>query len=653
LKKTAFFDSFLLDSLLLIFLTSVLIWPLFSLEYLDNFSSIESTFIADARMLSEHLPHPGWQPMWYGGTRFDYIYPPALRYGTALISKFGGVSTARAYHLYTAVFYVLGIAAVYWLVRIGSGSRIGAWLASAGAALLSPSFLLLRLIRHDSMYRVPQRLHVLMQYGEGPHISALAVLPAALAASFLALRHGRAAALAAAGVLCALTVSINFYGATSLAILFPIAVWAVWVARRETQVWWRAAGIGLLAYALCASWLTPSYLKITTVNLQWVAQPGDTRSRIVVLMAIIVFCGITWSWANRRTEREWSVFAAGAGFFLSIYVLGFYYFDLRVTGDPRRLVPELDLALLLVFAGVIVGLGKRPNLLPVSICVCVVVSIPAIEYLKHAYYPFPKAAALENRYEFGIGKWVHDHLPGERVMPSGSVRFWFDAWFDNAEPNGGSDQGMINQVLPAAMWQITNGDRGETAMLWLAALGNDAVVVPDNSSREIYHDYTKPEKFHGVAPVLYDDQHGTVIYRVPRKYPGVGRVVDRAGIASVKLIRGGDDAESLTRYVAAIEQGPATVQWNGFDQFRVTAQLAAGQSLLLQETYDPAWSAYENGKRLPVRVEPVMNFMLVDVPEGNHQIDLRFETPLENRIGQGITLLGFAVVIGLAIKGYR
>src|SRR4051794_16490537 len=109
----------LTDSLLLLVLTSLLIAPLFRLEYLDNWPSIESTFIADARMLSQNLPHPGWQPLWYCGTRTDYIYPPALRYGTALVSKFGHVSPARAYHLYTAFFYVLGIVGVYWMVRIG------------------------------------------------------------------------------------------------------------------------------------------------------------------------------------------------------------------------------------------------------------------------------------------------------------------------------------------------------------------------------------------------------------------------------------------------------------------------------------------------------------------------------------------------------
>jgi hypothetical protein len=604
-------------------------------------------------MLSEHLPHPGWQPLWYGGTRFDYIYPPALRYGTALLSRFGGISAARAYHLFTGVFYMLGIAAVYWLVRVGSGSRIGAWLASLGAATLSPSFLLTPVIRHDSMFRVPQRLHVLMQYGEGPHISALAVLPAALAASFLALRHGRAVALAAAGLLCALTVSINFYGATSLAILFPIAVWAVWVARRESRVWWRAAGIGALAYALCAFWLTPSYLKITAVNLRWVAQPGDTKSQLAVLIAILVFCGVTWRWGNHRTEREWSIFAAGAGFFLSLYVLGFYYFDLRVTGDPRRLVPELDLALLLVFFSVILALWKKPNLRPIAVSAFLIALVPAVEYLRHAYSPFPKAGPLEDRYEFEISKWVHDHLPGERVLPSGSNRFWFNAWFDNSQPDGGSDQGMLNQVLPIEKYQITAGGRGDIALLWLQALGTDAVVVPDKTSLEAYHDYVNPEKFRGVAPVLYDDEHGTVIYRVPRKYPGIGRVVDDAKIAAVGPIRGGDDAATLTQYVEAIEQGPASVQWKGFDTVDAAANIATGQSILLQETYDPAWRAYENGKPLTVRIEPVMHFMLVDLPEGSHAIQLRFETPLENRIGQGITLLGVAMVIGLAIKGYK
>ncbi len=572
-----------LDSLLLLLLTSILIWPLFRLEYLNNWPSIESTFIADARMLSDRLPHPGWQPLWYCGTRFDYIYPPALRYGTAIISKFGGVSTARAYHLYTAILYVFGILSVYWLVRIGSGSRKGALLAAAGAALISPSFLLLPIIRHDSAFWVPQRLHVLMAYGEGPHISALSILPAALALSFLALRKWTPLAFAGASVLCAFTVANNFYGATALAIFFPIATWAVWVCHRERSVWVRAAGIPALAYALCAFWLTPSYLKITAFNLSLVAPPGNAWSRITMLGVLVVFAAITWRWGAHRPERAWKIFVAGAGVLLTVYVVGFYDLGLRVIGDAPRLIPELDLALILVLAEVLRMLWRRRSMRLIAGVIALTAFYPATHYLRHLHFPFPSAPTVDNQYEYVLAKWTHDHLPSQRVLPSGSVRFWFDAWFDNPQQHGGSDQGILNPVLPAVEYQITNGDRGETAILWMQALGTDAVIVPDRNSPEPYHDYTKPEKFRGLMPVLYDDGHGTVIYRIPRIYTGIGRVVGSA-IGTV---------QTLSKYVALVEdprQSPTHVTWKSFDEVEIEALVSSGQSVLLQETYTiPAW----------------------------------------------------------------
>src|SRR5215472_14640217 len=120
---------------------AVLILPLWRIEYLNNWGSIDSTFIADARFLQEHWLHPLWQPNWYCGTRWDYIYPPALRYGTASLSLLAGVSTARAYHLYTAFFYTLGSVSVYLLIRAAAGTRAWGWIGAAATALLSPSFL--------------------------------------------------------------------------------------------------------------------------------------------------------------------------------------------------------------------------------------------------------------------------------------------------------------------------------------------------------------------------------------------------------------------------------------------------------------------------------------------------------------------------------
>lgn len=645
-----------LDSVALLFFTALLIWPLFGIEYLAAWGSIDSTFIADARMLAGHLPHPGWQPLWYGGTRFDYIYPPALRYGTALLSLVGHISTARAYHLYTATLYVVGTAAVYGLVRTGSASRKTALFAASAWALVSPCFLFLSALRHDSVYLMPQRLHVLAAYGEGPHISALSVLPAALAASLSALRFWRPRMLVLAGALCALVVANNFYGATALALFFPVLAWSVWTGERSRYVCMRAAAIAALAWGLCAFWLTPSYLRITVLNLKWVATPGNTWSLFVAAAVIAVFCIGSFWYANRRQDRIWTIFTVGSAIILSLDVLGYFYFGFKISGDSQRLAPEFDLAVIIFVAEGIRLAWKRKDLRAAAVLVALAVFAPSVRYLPHAWFPFPQSGPLSEQVEYRTSQWVAGHLPGARVLPTGSIRFWFDAWSDNAQIDGGSLQGMLNQIIPAAIWQITRGDRPEPAILWLQALGTDAMVVPDTNSPEVYHDFSLPHKFRGALPAIYDDGKGTVVYRVARVHPGIGRVVNTKDAAAVGTVRGGDDVETLAKYVAVVEHAgqPATrVSWRDFDDMNVQARVAAGQSLLLQETYDDSWEAHEGERSLPIRREPVMGFMLIDVPPGDHAIALHFATPLENRVGQGACLLTLIVAAGLLFAPMR
>jgi hypothetical protein len=632
--------------LLLFILSVALIGPLFKLKYLDNWPSIESTFISDARMLREHLPHPGWQPLWYCGTRFDYVYPPALRYGTALISIVGHTTTARAYHLYTASFYVLGILAVYWMVLVGSGSRGGAWLAALAAALVSPSFLFLEIIRNDSVYWVPQRLHVLMAYGEGPHISAFSVLPGALALAFVALRSGSRRALAGAALLCALTVSNNFYGATALALFFPLMAWSVWVGQRRASMWVTAAAIPVLAYLLCAFWLTPSFLAVTMRNLEIVARPGTFGARLVALAVVALFGLVSFRWGRGRPDRTWLIFALGSVVVFSLFVLGYYYFGFLLIGDALRLIPEFDLAVILVFVELVRRLWQLPKLRLLSAALVVLGLLPATQYLQHAYFPFPKNNSLNDVYEYQMTRWLHDHLPGERLLPSGSLRFWFDAWFDNAQMTGGSEQGLLNRLIPLVNYQITAGDRGDLALLWMQSMGVDAVVVADKTSRDAYRDFHYPANFRSLLEPLYDNGHGTVVYRVPRWQPGMGRVVDRGRMQALPAPLTFYDVDKLRKYASIVEEpheSRASVRWNGFDEFTIEATMAGGQSLLIQETYDPYWRAYEHGRRLPVRPDP-LNFMLIDVPEGTHDVDMRFETPLENRLGQIATVLGLLIV---------
>jgi hypothetical protein len=646
----------LIDSALVFLFACALIYPLFSLEYLDNWASIESTFISDARVLREHLPHPSWLPLWYCGTRFDYVYPPALPYSTALISLGLGVSTARAYHLLTAILYALGIAGVYWLAYAGTRSRQKAWLASIFTALLSPAFLLMPALRYDSPFRVPQRLHVLMSYGEGPHISSLAILGITLAVSFVALRRWNIPAFVASGALSAAVVATNFYGATALAIFFPILAWAVFLEVRQPVVWLRAAGIAAVAYCLCASWLTPSYFRITQLNLHWVATPGKTAHIAAAICFVAIFCIVSFHATRRRRDVAWPVFLWGSAIFLAIYVLGWYYFKFSVTGDPVRLTPELDLALILLGTYYLSIAWGRPMLRSGIVVLLCLASYPAIQYLRHAWTIFPKTADVRERCEFQTAKWMHDHLPDARAFPCGSIRFWYNTWYNNNQIYGGSNQGMLNQILPVANWQIAHGDKAEPAVAWLQALGADAVIVADNTSQEWYHDYSYPEKFKGVLESIYDDHKGNVIYRIPRRFAGIARVVERSNVLALGPPTGADYLATLTRYVAAVEQGPdspVTFKRTDFETVELVASTAPSQALLLQETFDPAWHAYSEGRPLTIDRDPSMGFMLIQALPGTHPIQVRFETPLENRVGLGLTIVTGVILVALICVAAR
>jgi hypothetical protein len=643
----------LFDALVIALLAAVLIGPLFKLEYLDNWGSIESTFIADGRFLADHWPHPLWQPLWYGGTRFDYVYPPAIRYGTAALARTASIPPVRAYHIFTALLYAVGIAGVYVLIRTGSGSRRGAWLGAAATALVSPSFLLMAGYRADSVYLVPQRLNVLLKYGEGPHISALSLLPLALAAAFYGLRRGRTAMVAIAAILSALVALTNFYGATSLAMLFAILVWSVWITHRDPRVWLRAAAIAALAYGLTAFWLVPSYLRITLANLAVVSADGTAASSWTALGLAGLFAAASWRFAAGRKESAYVVFACGAAFLFGAIVAGHYFWNLRLVGNPARFVPELDLALILFGVEGLRLLWRRRTWLARALAVLCVAGCLffARHYLRHAWNIYPADSNYRERVEYRTADWVAKNLPGSHVFVMGSIRFWYDVWHDLPLVGGGSDQGVLNPNIMRAHWDIAKGPDPRAAILWLTAFGADAIAVSDQTSEEVYHDFTNPKNF-ATLPVLHDGGKGVVIYRVPRRFPALARVVDRARAAALEPVRRNFDVERLQPYVDVLESGPESpvaMSWEGTDAIRLRARVAADQCLIVQVTYDPAWHAYAGGRPVTVRKDAIGQ-MLVYPPPGEDEVQLVFGRPVENTVGWILTWTSIAIAAAVTLR---
>ena len=653
-------NEILLDFVLVFLLTAALIRPFFKAKYTDKWASIESTFVADARFLMDHWPHPQWQPLWYGGTRFDYIYPPGLRYGTALIAKTFGYLPVKAYHAYTALFYAVGIAGVYLFIRVGTRSRRAAWLGAAAAALLSPSFLFLKEMRQDSWMWMPLRLGVLVKYGEGPHMTALALIPLALAFTWLALEAHRPAALAAAALFSAAVASNNFYGATALAVFYPILVWSFWITRpadEPQRILAPALAIPVLAYGLTAFWLVPSYFKVTAENMKYVSEHGTTWSIWIGAIVAIAFAVATDRWARGKPERTWAVFTAGSAVFFSLNVLGNNFFNFRIAGEPLRLVPELDLVYILGAVTIFLWLWDLPGRWPRRVTVIVLVAAFATSagYVRHAWHMFPLWPDYQNRIEYKVSEWLWKNMPDSRAYPSGSVRFWFDAWHDLPQLGGGSEQGVLNGLVINAQWELNLGPKAEPSILWMQSMGVDTTYVSDKRSQEVFKDFLYPEKLAGALPAIYDDHQGNIIYRVPRRYAARVRVVETARLQALKPPQGNTDVNNLRAYVDVIEKGPdaaATLTSQGTDAMVVQAKIEPGQSILVQESYDPAWQAWSDGKPLAIRKDPV-GFMALEVPPGQQEIHLMFVTPFENYMGQAVTAVSLLAILALFAMGFR
>jgi hypothetical protein len=401
----------------------------------------------------------------------------------------------------------------------------------------------------------------------------------------------------------------------------------------------------------------PSYLKVTAENMKYVSEHGTTWSVWVALAVAVGFAIVTDRFAKGRPERTWGVFVGGAALFFSVNVLGNLWFNFRVSGEPTRLLPELDMIYIL---GALIGLRwmwNRGHVAWRAAAAVVVVAAFATTagYLRHAWHIFPGSPDYQNRIEYRMSEWFWKNMPEARVYPSGSVRFWFDAWHDLVQVGGGSEQGLLNGMVIPAQWEATLAKDVRPTILWMQAMGVDAVYVSDQRSQEEYKDFVYPQKFVGALPVLYDDGKGNVLYGIPRRFASRARVVETAKLNAAKVPRANYDADYLQVYVDAIEKGPdvpATVERRGTDAMVVRARVGEGQSVLVQESWDSPWRARVDGRDVGLRKD-VMGMMVVDAPPGEHVIELSFETPLENQVGRvvtGLTLLG---LIGLLWVGRR
>ena len=95
----------------------------------------------------------------------------------------------------------------------------------------------------------------------------------------------------------------------------------------------------------------------------------------------------------------------------------------------------------------------------------------------------------------------------------------------------------------------------------------------------------------------------------------------------------------------------ATVTWQGSDSFRAHAAVQPGQSLLIQESWDPAWRAWSGGREVPLHRDP-MGWIVAAAPPGEQDVQFAFTLPLENAVGRAVSLLTMVALAAWSIRGY-
>ena len=624
------FASPWLHSALLFLVNGALVWRLYKTEYLDQMGSIEGVFIALARYARDHASDTGWWPYWYCGMPFHNAYQPALPFTTAAVSALSHLSVARSFHIVEAVLYALGPVTLYWLARKLSGSTGAGFTAGLAYSLLSPSAWLIREIRADlGGAFFAQRLHSMVVYGDGPHVTSLTLVPLALLAVHQAIQRGTAWRFVLASCLLAAVPLTNWPGTIELATALLAYVIAYRAAQPQTWIL-RLAGIAALAYGIACRSMPPSMIARFVHNVEGL-EPRYRFSAIhlgYVLGLGLAMAGVHFALARMRAKRHLQ-FAALFLIPTAAIVVAYYRLDVVMLAQPNRfhLGMEMGIVLLAVFAAERVVAAWPPLRTPALVALAAI-SMAQLANVYRYEKRLIRPLDVTQTSEYAVARWLDAHGTGGRVMVPGSMSFWLNVWSSAPELVGCCDQNIT--VYPARVAQYvfhTDDHAGaraaEISLAWLQAFGVQQVAVAGPRSTETYHAMAHPWKFERRLEELWRDGKDDVIYRVPQRSASLAHIVRPAELVARAPVNG-IDIEPLAPYVRAIEdpaRPEAVIEWLSNQEARIRAPLQSGDLLSAQIAYDPGWEARTAAGPAPTRADQLG--LLVIEPRCDHACEVR------------------------------
>jgi len=632
--------STLLGALALFALNAFITQRLFFVDYTTWMGSIEAAYVGLARYIAHHWSDLTWFPLWYGGIPYPDTYPPLLHWIDALVVS-AGVSPGLAYHFVTATLYAAAPAAVFWMAWRLSGNRAASWSAGLLYSLVSPSCLLVKEVRFDAGgWFGARRLGTLVVYGEGPHLTSLLFLPLAIGLLHVALEKRRPAWYVLAALAIAAVPLSNWLGAMALA----MAVAAYLLAQASIHSAARTASLGLFAWAIAFPWLGPSTIAVIRANAPRVAnnfQPSRVFTAAILLgllLGALLLARFQIAFATR--------FAALFSYLTAATALGRYWFRQSLVPQPERYHLEMDMALCILGPILLWRLlGRLPHRARTVLAVAAAVAaiVVALHQRRHAV-EIERPIDIRTTIEYQTARWLDVHLPGRRVFAPGTIGFWLNAFGDNPMLTGGFDNGILNPFLPDVIFQIYAGEHQDLAVAFLKAYGCAAVVGGDRESREVYHPYAHPEKFHGL-PELWRNG-GDVIYAVPGRSASLAHAVRAADLVQMTPVAYNDVA--IKPYLAALDDPSlpaADLTWRAPDAATVTADLRPEHLLSVQIAWTDGWHAFVNGQPRRLWGDKLNQIVVEPRCSGPCTVQLGYDGGWDHRVARWLSPL--ALIAGV------
>ncbi|MFH1367116.1 MAG: hypothetical protein ABIH38_03980 [Patescibacteria group bacterium] len=659
--------------LFLLIINIYLVRPLFHLEYTAEMGSIESVFLADGRFIIDHGLNASWNPGWYMGFPFRFFYPPLFHALVAYIAKiFSAVSVGLSYHFVTALFYCLGAVGLYYFIRYLTKKTFPAFIAGFLLTILPSFSYLIPAVKSaaTNYHLAPWRLVVLLQYGEGPHIFALAILPFVLLVFLWALRKPSLKSYLAASLIVAVIPLTNWPSSISLLImLFSLLVAEMFLGQAFFKLK-RSLLILITAYGFSAFWLSFSYIYTTFAIAGPRGGGGFLQTYVNLLPWLLVVApllvGLLLAIFHKKQKRYTWSFAIFYAILFSIIIFSGYFSQVKIVPESNRFTPEWNMGLIVLSALLLNAVYQKINFSKIMLSAgvktaMIIMIMAAAVYLGWPFIRNSGEIIKENKditrsAEYEIAQWLTQNTNGERVYATGSIAFWLNVWTDVPQVRGGSDQGATNLWFNHATYQINTSENapagleGFLAVSWLKAFNVSYLVFNMPSSREVFHDFKDPRKFEGILEEAYNKQ-GDIIYKIPLKNPSLAQVADQQELADLSPPLNAVDYQAIENYVGVVDEKakPADFSWLSVREAEIKATLGPGEVISVQETYHDGWRAYASGQRVPIKKD-VLGFMIIEPGIGNHTIKLKHGLTLDEYFGYFLTFMTFVLIVFFRFK---